>query len=571
VNRLSLQDPQISRLSDAIAQRVGAQRFALWFSKSAKFDLRNDSLEINVPNDFIGEWIDEHFAAPIREATHEVFGSALPVRFNVMPQLFESVAFDPDLASRSNQAASGLPRIGLDLEPKGIHPDLRSSASHSSTNSLSGSPLSGGAGNGSRSVKNGHRNGQVGLNHQKPDTQRASEARPGFAPAGRFATPTPPAIANIVRAGGTGPIYGDPTTAHMAKSRLKHCLGTFVEGPTNKMALSTAGYVSEFPGGQYNPLFVHGGCGLGKTHLLQGICRRFAELHPTKKWIYLTGEDFTNEYLTSLRNNRVDAFRRKMRELDLLVIDDVHFLGGKKATQEEFLHTFNAIEATGKQVVMASDEHPRQIADFSESLVNRFVSGMCVRIDPPNFITRCEILRQMAVKQNLTLADEVVDWVARRVTQSVRELEGALNRIRALSRLEGHAPDINTVRAALGDLDRQMVAPLRPDNILHSVCQYFGLDNKELMSGRRHRTISLARSVAMYLVRKNSKLSFPEIAGKLGKRNHSTVISACRRIDKAVTKNETLEWESSIGDRADEAQELVQRLEEQARSIATAS
>ncbi|MFT3784840.1 MAG: chromosomal replication initiator protein DnaA [Tepidisphaeraceae bacterium] len=364
-----------------------------------------------------------------------------------------------------------------------------------------------------------------------------------------------------------GPIYGDPTTASVARSRLRHGLTDYIVGTTNQLAYSTANYVCEFPGGQYNPLFVHGNCGLGKTHLLMGLCKRFGEIHPTKKWMYLTGEEFTNEYITALRNNKIDNFRRKMRELDLLVIDDVHFLGGKKATQEEFLHTFNAIEATGKQVVMASDAHPKQIQEFGESLINRFISGMVVRIDPPNYGMRCEILKLMARKQHLELSDEVTDWIARRVTQNIRELEGALTRVRALSRLDGRSPSIDIVRQALGDLDKQMVAPLRPDNILQSVCTYFGLEGKELMSGRRQRTISLARSVAMYLVRKNSRLSFPEIAQKLGKRNHSTVISACRRIEKAVSRNETLSWESNIGDRSDEATELIQRLEEQARAM----
>ena len=178
--------------------------------------------------------------------------------------------------------------------------------------------------------------------------------------------------------------------------------------------------MAEFPGAQYNPLFIHGGCGLGKTHLLQGLCKKFIELHPTKRWMYLTGEEFTNEFLSALRGNKLDVFRRRVRDLDLLVIDDVHFLGGKKATQEEFLHTFNAIEAMGRQVVMASDNHPKLIEEFGESLVNRFVSGMVVRIDPPNYATRCEILRAIGKRTNFAIGEEAVSWIARRVTQNVR-------------------------------------------------------------------------------------------------------------------------------------------------------
>jgi chromosomal replication initiator protein len=351
------------------------------------------------------------------------------------------------------------------------------------------------------------------------------------------------------------------------RPRLRHDLESFVLGPSNQLAFNAATYVAEFPGTQYNPLFVHGNCGLGKTHLLQGLCKRFAEHHPTKRWMYLTGEEFTNEYIAALRTNKIDSFRRKVRDLDLLVIDDVHFLGGKRATQEEFLHTFNAIEAMGRQVVLASDEHPKMISEFGESLINRFVSGMVVRIDPPNFATRCQILRAMGLRGKLNLPEPVIDWIARRVTQNVRELEGAITRITAHTTLTGRPVDVQMAQEALGDLDRQLVAPVKPENILASVCDYFGLEHKDLMSGRRQRTISLARSVAMFLVRKTAKLSFPEIGMRMGKRNHSTVISACRRIERAVERNEKLLWTSAVGDREEEATELVQRLEEHSRSL----
>ena len=356
-------------------------------------------------------------------------------------------------------------------------------------------------------------------------------------------------------------------TMAFARPRLRHDLASFVVGPSSQLAFNTVTYVSEFPGSQYNPLFVHGNCGLGKTHLLQGLCKKFAEHHPTKRWMYMTGEEFTNDFLVALRANKVDTFRRKMRDLDLLVIDDVHFLGGKKATQEEFLHTFNAIEAGGKQVVLASDNHPKLIEEFGESLVNRFVSGMVVRIDPPNAATRAELLRALAKRANVVLSDDVVAWVSRRVTQSVRELEGSVTRIAAHAKLSNRPADLALAQEALGDLDRQHVAPIRPEHVMQAVCDYFGLEHKDLMSGRRQRTISLARSVAMYLVRKTAKLSFPEIGNRMGKRNHSTVISACRRIEAAVGTNEPLVWTSSVGERTEEAAELVQRLEEHSRAM----
>jgi len=242
-------------------------------------------------------------------------------------------------------------------------------------------------------------------------------------------------------------------------------------------------------------------------------------------------------------------------------------MSGKKATLEEFLHTFNAIEAVGKQVVMASDHHPKMIEELGESLINRFVSGMVVRIDPPNHGTRCQILRGLAARAGLELDEQAIGWIARRVTQNVRELEGAVTRIGALVRLTGQSPNLTMVQSWLADLERQMIAPVKPENILTSVCNYFGLEMKDLMSARRQRTISLARSLAMHLIRKTAKLSFPEIGMRMGKRNHSTVISACKRMERATERNEMLTWTSSVGERKEEATELVARLEELSRAM----
>jgi len=501
VSCVAAADSQLARLATAIAHRVGAQRFHVWFNNSTKLDLKQDSLEIAVPNDFISEWIGKNFTRPIQEAAHEVLGCSLAVRFSVVPQLFEAGAFSGASVAGENAVATLEARRPAPLpQPPPLRPHMQSAP----------------------------RNGAAALH-------------------------APPAAAGAFSA--------------ISRTRLRHDVESFIVGPSNQLAYNAALYVAEFPGAQYNPLFIHSGCGLGKTHLLQGLCKRFQKHHPTKRWAYLTGEEFTNEFLTALRANKLDGFRRRMRDLDLLAIDDVHFLSGKKATQEEFLHTFNAVEAMGRQLVMASDSHPKMIEEFGESLINRFVSGMVVRIDPPNFNTRCEILRSLALRTGFILTDEVTGWIARRVTQNVRELEGAVTRMAAHVRLSGRDPDVVMAQDALGDLDRQLVIPVRPDAVLKAICNYFGVETKDLMSGRRQRTISLARSVSMYLVRKTAKLSFPEIGQRMGKRNHSTVISACRRIERAVLRNESLVWTSAVGERQEEAAELVQRLEEQSRAV----
>ena len=508
-------DPQLARLADAIAARVGAQRFAVWFDNSTKLDLKNDGLEIAVPNDFISDWIGKHFGRPIQEAAVEVLGCSLDVKFSVMPKLFETD--DAGGVDDFDEADEG----PTEKRTEGVR---------------------------ARAV------GAQAVPHYP--VVPTSTGRPRV-----VAPPRVPRTAPAI------PLAG-PQSGAQSGARLRHDLDTFVVGGSNQLSFNAAEYVAEYPGGQYNPLFIHGPVGLGKTHLLQGLCKRFARIHPTQRWVYLTGEEFTNDFLTALRTNKVDAFRRKMRDLDLLVIDDVHFLGGKKATQEEFLHTFNAIEAGGKQVVMASDAHPKMIAEFGESLINRFVSGMVVRVDPPNLEMREQILHVLAKRVGLTLPDEVTHWISRRVTQNVRELEGAMTRIAAHVRLSGRSIDVSLAQEALGDLDRSLNAPIRPEHVIAAVLEHFGLESKDLMSGRRQRTISLARSAAMYLIRKTSKLSFPEIAGRMGKRNHSTVISACRRIERAMTKRETLPWTSAVGEREEEANELIQRLEEQSRAMA---
>lgn len=499
-------DPQLVRLTEAIAAKVGQQRFHVWFNNSTRMDLKQDSLEICVPNDFISEWIGSHFAKPIQEAAHEVLGGPLTVRFNVVPQLFDVKPADRVRKGKASLAQSQ----GLAASP----PVLAQPSTP-----LAGMPL-------------------------------------GPVPA------MPPVAVEPTHAAAPTPGAGSYTS----RSRLRHDLSTFVVGPSNQLAYNAACHVAQFPGSQYTPLFIHGNCGLGKTHVLQGICRRFIELHPTKRWAYMTGEEFTNEFVTAMRSNKLDGFRRRMRELDLLVIDDVHFLSGKKATQEEFLHTFNAIEAMGRQVVMASDNHPKMIEEFGESLINRFVSGMVVRVDPPGLPVRCQILRRLAERNQLPLPEEVINWVGQRVTKNVRELEGAMTRVTAVARLSGRPVDQAMAQQALGDLDRQHVQPIRAEDIVQSVCEYFSVAHKDLLSDRREHGISMPRSVAMYLVRKMARLSYPEIGRLLNKKNHSTVISACNRIEKAVTQGDAMEWSSPVGDRKEDAAELLQRLEEQCRA-----
>ena len=259
MSSISAHDPQLARLADAIAQRVGQQRFHVWFNNSTRLDLKNDGLEIAVPNDFISEWIGTHFTRPIQEAAHEVLGCSLAVRFSVVPQLFE-------VESGADSAANKMTADGKPLRA-----------------------------NGNANGNHGHVNGNGPANGNGVAT---------IAKAVQIMRPS-------VRITSGGEERDASTSAYSSRPRLRHDLENYVVGASNQLAYNTATYVAEFPGAQYNPLFIHGCCGLGKTHLLQGLCKKFIDHHPTKRWMYLTGEEFTNEFLTALRNNKLDNFRRR--------------------------------------------------------------------------------------------------------------------------------------------------------------------------------------------------------------------------------------------------------------------
>lgn len=327
----------------------------------------------------------------------------------------------------------------------------------------------------------------------------------------------------------------------------------FVVGACNQMAYHAAVRVAEQPGTQFNPLFIHGSCGLGKTHLLQSICQRFSKRFGAgtgggtggaKKWLYLTGEQFTNDFVESIRTHKTEAFRRRIRSADLLIIDDVHFLANKKATQEEFLHTFNQIDTNGKQVVLASDCPPRAIAAMTDGLISRFISGMVVRVDTPDLATRLEILKRKAVRNHWTISDAMLMHLAQQSVSSVRELEGALLQVVAGASLLGATGDTLAGDTLQNLRQRQAPdhAPVAVERIVAAVAALFDLAPTHLLGSSREKTISLARAVAMSLTRQLTAMSFPEIGRALGNKNHSTVIAACQRISELTRSGELVCW-----------------------------
>lgn len=345
---------------------------------------------------------------------------------------------------------------------------------------------------------------------------------------------------------------------------LRHTLESFVVGPSNQLAFSAAQAVAKGPKADFNPLFIHGTCGLGKTHLLQGICNTVnsATNGRARRWRYVSGEQFTNEFIQALKNKRLEEFRATYRKLDLLAIDDVHFLAAKRATQEEFLHTFNAIDAAGKQVIMASDAHPRMVSQFTEQLVSRFISGMVVKIDSPDHATRVKILRRRAGTINAAVGDEVLDYIAMHIRGNVRELEGALVKLSALAALGNEPVTLAMATEALAEHLAQTDSVLTLGDIEMIVAAYFGITPADIHSSRRTRTVSLAHMISMALARRHTPMSFPEIGRFMGK-NHSSAVLAVQRLDKLLAEDEAVSWMTPTGCRSAKAKKLLETIQEQ--------
>jgi chromosomal replication initiator protein len=351
-----------------------------------------------------------------------------------------------------------------------------------------------------------------------------------------------------------------PAKSQRLGNPLKLTLDSFVVGAKNQLAFNAAKTVISQPQSPFNPLFMHGGYGVGKTHLLQGICNEIHESRPDCRWTYLSAEDFANQYVVALKTRKLDAFRNRFRNMDLLVIDDIHFLANKNAMQEEFLHTFNSIDLAGKQVVLASDAHPKEISQLCEKLVNRFVSGMVVRMDAPDFEMRCRICTQRAKSMKLNLSQEVIEYTAGSISANVRELEGALIKLAAFASLSGQKISLAVARQVLAEHISRTDPVVHSSDIVSTAAAFFEVSVADIHSAKKDRTISLARSFSMYLTRRFTKMSFPEIGRAFGNKNHATVILACRKIEQALKNNDEMKWRTKQGFRLAHAKDILDSL-----------
>ena len=305
----------------------------------------------------------------------------------------------------------------------------------------------------------------------------------------------------------------------------------FIIGPGNRLAHAAAVAVAQKPGWAYNPLFVHGGVGLGKTHLLQAICQAASRANPGLSIYYVSCNGFMTQFLSAVQAGEMSQFRQRFRNVDILLIDDVHDLSNRDRTQEEFFHTFNSLYQAGKQIVVSSDAAPKDIPDLEERIISRFNCGLVADVQQPGFETRVAILKSKAGLRQLSLPDDVAAYIAERIDTNVRELEGAITKIQGLSNLNGSPIDLDLAKLALGDQVSSNHAHLPTiQEIIDTVTRYYGVKPSELLSKRRHKSIALPRQICMWLARKHTRHSLEEIGGYFGGRDHTTVMHAVKAV-----------------------------------------
>lgn len=317
----------------------------------------------------------------------------------------------------------------------------------------------------------------------------------------------------------------------------RYTFNSFVVGDNNRLAHAAALAITEAPGASYNPLFLYGGAGLGKTHLMHAIGNEILRNNKNFKVLYVTSEKFTNEFVNAIKDNTNEKFRNKYRTVDVLLVDDIQFISKKDAVQEEFFHTFNTLQENGKQIVISSDKPPRDIPLLEERLKSRFEWGLIADVSAPNYETRLAILRKKADLDNIIIDDEILCDIATKIDSNIRELEGALNKIVAHASLSNVPITIEMAEESIYDIVSKKERVISIDYIQEVVAKYFGIDIKDLKSSKKSNDIVFPRQIAMYLCRTVANASFPKIGDEFGKRDHTTVMHAYKKIDKEMKSN----------------------------------
>ena len=313
----------------------------------------------------------------------------------------------------------------------------------------------------------------------------------------------------------------------------RYTFDSFIVGSSNDLAYTACQAAAVNPGTKYNPLFIYGGVGLGKTHLIQAVGNEIAKTHPKMKVMYLSSETFMKEFLEHIRFKKA-GFSDKYRNVDVLIVDDMQFIAGKEKTQEEFFHTFNALHQANKQIIIGSDKPPRSIPTLTERLRSRLEWGMAIDIQMPDFETRCAIVKTKAAQSGVEISDETAEFLAQNIKTNVRELEGALNQLLAYAEMRGVTPDISIAEGLIGNIRHSRPQHVTPKQIIDKTARHFQIDSKEICGSKRDKHIVVPRQIAMYLLRSELHLSFPRIASELGRKDHTTAIHSVDKIEKSI-------------------------------------
>ncbi len=504
----------VAALAEALCQRIGEPRYQLWFHDKTKFSWDQDRLVVGVPNRFFQEWLQRTFVRDVEETASTLMGGE-PVRvsFVIDPQLFQAFRLQEAAERAGPGLPAGLPGSFVQTAVPG--PRLPSEGTAPGTSSRR------------RAIHLAHgENGTADVDGC--DAAEAVQER--------------------------GPNH-EP---RKARSRRWRRLEDFVVGPSNRVAHASALSIAETPGQGPNPLVLHGPVGVGKTHLLEGIYLMLRRRQPEERVMWLTAEDFTNRFVQAMRHGKLAAFRKQFREADALLVDDVHFLAKKLATQEEFLHTFDALHLAERPVVMTCDCHPRLAEQFMPELTDRLLGGAIWSVNLPEKETRLALLKSKRLLSRAEpLSEAVVEFLAEKLRGNVREIEGALHTLDHFARVTARPITVELAREALAEVLRHCVRVVQIEDVERTVCHTLGLDKGALRNSQRGWMFSHPRMLAVFLARKHTGATYTEIGQYLGKRSHSTAVAAEKKVREWLRDDSSL----SLGQQRLRVRDVVEKIE----------
>ena len=552
-----------------------------WLRLTRPLGLVENTALIATPNEFVKEQLETRLRALITHALSRELGRSIQLAVTVDPTAIAAAGnFPPAPAPGAGPGPDGGPPASPDGQPGGPgslaaappdgsvppaargfgHPDLDPAAGARWPDGALSLPITGpgqatpGAANGTgMAMPPGPAAGYPG----QPGQQGHDGSRPAT-PGGSPGTgPFDPLGSRPHHSGGQVPLPGTPRPTQ-ARLNPKYTFETFVIGSSNRFAHAAAVAVAEAPAKAYNPLFVYGDSGLGKTHLLHAIGHYAQSLYHGVKVRYVSSEEFTNDFINMIRDGKQDGFRRRYRDVDVLLVDDIQFLENKEGTQEEFFHTFNTLHNASKQIVISSDRAPKRLVTLEDRLRSRFEWGLITDVQPPELETRIAILRKKAVQEGLNAPPEALEYIASRISTNIRELEGALIRVTAFASLNRQSVDLQLAEIVLKDLIPEAQGPeITAATIMGQTASYFGLSIDDLCGTSRSRVLVTARQIAMYLCRELTDLSLPKIGQQFGGRDHTTVMHADRKIRNLMAERRSI---------YNQVTELTNRIKQQARS-----